>query len=88
MRSQRLSIFGQRLCRIHGTNEPSTIGQNLSPGCVRMMNDDVIDLYERMPVGAKVIVLQAGRARRIAPPPVADPKRSSDVIVAAAAVGR
>ena len=45
------------LFRIHGTNEPSTIGHNVSSGCIRMMNDDVIDLYERVPVGTKVVVL-------------------------------
>ena len=43
--------------RIHGTNEPSTIGQNVSSGCIRMMNEDVIDLYDRVRVGAKVIVM-------------------------------
>jgi lipoprotein-anchoring transpeptidase ErfK/SrfK len=43
--------------RIHGTNEPSTIGQNVSSGCIRMMNEDVIDLYDRVRVGAKVIVI-------------------------------
>ena len=42
---------------IHGTNEPWTIGQNVSSGCIRMMNDDVIDLYDRVPVGAPVDVL-------------------------------
>ena len=43
--------------RIHGTNEPSTIAQNVSSGCIRMMNEDVIDLYRRVPVGTKVIVI-------------------------------
>ena len=43
--------------RIHGTNAPSTIGQNVSSGCFRMLNEDVIDLYQRVKVGAKVIVL-------------------------------
>ncbi len=43
--------------RIHGTNEPDTIGQAVSSGCIRMMNADVIDLYGRVPVGAKVVVL-------------------------------
>jgi len=43
--------------RIHGTNAPSTIGQNVSSGCFRMVNEDVIDLYERVKVGAKVVVL-------------------------------
>jgi lipoprotein-anchoring transpeptidase ErfK/SrfK len=45
------------LYRIHGTNEPWTIGKNVSSGCIRMVNDDVIDLYERTPVGTKVMVL-------------------------------
>jgi lipoprotein-anchoring transpeptidase ErfK/SrfK len=45
--------------RIHGTNAPSTIGSRASSGCIRMANDDVIDLYERVKVGTKVIVLPA-----------------------------
>lgn len=45
------------LYRIHGTNEPWKIGSNVSSGCIRMFNDDVIDLYERAPVGTKVVVL-------------------------------
>ena len=47
------------LYRIHGTNEPHTIGQSLSSGCIRMLNQDVIDLYERTPLGAKVVVLRS-----------------------------
>jgi len=47
------------LYRIHGTFEPWTIGQNVSSGCIRMINQDVIDLYERVPLGAKVVVLPA-----------------------------
>jgi lipoprotein-anchoring transpeptidase ErfK/SrfK len=47
------------LYRIHGTNEPSSIGRAVSSGCVRMFNQDVIDLYSRVPLGAKVIVLPA-----------------------------
>jgi lipoprotein-anchoring transpeptidase ErfK/SrfK len=43
--------------RIHGTNAPSTIGGRVSSGCIRMVNDDVIDLYNRVTVGTKVIVL-------------------------------
>ena len=42
--------------RIHGTNEPHTIGQSVSSGCIRMMNQDVIDLESRVPVGTTVIV--------------------------------
>jgi lipoprotein-anchoring transpeptidase ErfK/SrfK len=45
------------LFRIHGTVEPWTIGKSVSSGCIRMINQDVIDLYSRAPVGAKVIVL-------------------------------
>ncbi|MGA0595902.1 L,D-transpeptidase [Enterovirga sp. CN4-39] len=45
------------LYRIHGTNEPWTIGEAVSSGCIRMMNQDVIDLHRRVPVGAKVVVL-------------------------------
>jgi lipoprotein-anchoring transpeptidase ErfK/SrfK len=43
--------------RIHGTNEPDTIGQAVSSGCIRLMNNDVIDLYGRIKVGSKVVVL-------------------------------
>jgi lipoprotein-anchoring transpeptidase ErfK/SrfK len=45
------------LYRIHGTNEPWTIGQNVSAGCIRLTNEDIIDLYDRTPVGTKVVVL-------------------------------
>ena len=52
----RAMYLGSSLYRIHGTNEPHTIGQNVSSGCIRMMNDDVVDLYNRVRVGAKVVV--------------------------------
>jgi lipoprotein-anchoring transpeptidase ErfK/SrfK len=45
------------LYRIHGTVEPETIGQNVSSGCIRMINQDVMDLYDRVEIGAKVVVL-------------------------------
>ncbi|MCC2609091.1 L,D-transpeptidase [Neorhizobium petrolearium] len=45
--------------RIHGTNQPESIGLAMSSGCIRMMNHDVIDLYERVKVGARVVVIQA-----------------------------
>ena len=45
------------LYRIHGTLEPWTIGTNVSSGCIRMINQDAIDLYERVPLGTKVVVL-------------------------------
>ena len=47
------------LYRIHGTNEPQSIGRAVSSGCIRMLNADVIDLYNRVPVGTKVVVLAA-----------------------------
>ncbi len=45
------------LCRIHGTNEPDLIGKAVSSGCIRMMNADAIDLYERVKAGTRVVVL-------------------------------
>jgi lipoprotein-anchoring transpeptidase ErfK/SrfK len=53
----RALYLGSSEYRIHGTNEPWSIGQRLSSGCIRMMNDDVIDLYERVKVGTRVIVM-------------------------------
>lgn len=53
----RAMYLGSTLYRIHGSNEPWTIGQAVSSGCIRMTNDDVIDLYGRVPVGTKVVVL-------------------------------
>lgn len=53
----RAIYIGSTLYRIHGTNEPWTIGQDVSSGCIRMVNDDVEDLYARVKIGAKVIVL-------------------------------
>jgi lipoprotein-anchoring transpeptidase ErfK/SrfK len=52
------------LYRLHGTNEPSSIGHAVSSGCIRMLNQDVIDLYERVPLGTKVIVLPAPDASK------------------------
>ncbi|HMF06383.1 MAG TPA: L,D-transpeptidase [Methylocella sp.] len=43
--------------RIHGTNEPGTVGRHVSSGCVRLLNDDVVDLYSRVKVGTPVVVL-------------------------------
>ena len=53
----RALYLGSSLYRIHGSNEPWTIGTQVSSGCIRMRNEDVIDLYDRVPVGAKVVVL-------------------------------
>ena len=53
----RAMYLGGTVYRIHGTNQPSTIGGHVSSGCIRLVNDDVIDLYGRVDVGTKVVVL-------------------------------
>ena len=59
----RAMYLGNSLYRIHGTNAPSTIGQRVSSGCIRLTNEDVKDLFERVSVGSKVVVLN-GPPRR------------------------
>ncbi len=54
----RAMYLGTSLYRIHGSNEPETIGQAVSSGCIRMTNEDVIDLYSRVRVGTKVVVMR------------------------------
>jgi lipoprotein-anchoring transpeptidase ErfK/SrfK len=54
----RALYLGATVYRIHGTNQPHTIGGAVSSGCFRLVNNDVIDLYERVPVGTKVVVRQ------------------------------
>jgi len=54
----RAIYLGSSLYRIHGSNEPETIGQAVSSGCFRMTNEDVIDLYDRVRIGTKVVVLR------------------------------
>ena len=53
----RALYLGSTLYRIHGSNEPWTIGQAVSSGCIRMRNDDVVDLYSKVKVGTKVLVI-------------------------------
>jgi lipoprotein-anchoring transpeptidase ErfK/SrfK len=53
----RAMYLGSTLYRIHGSNEPWTIGGDVSSGCIRLRNADVIDLYDRVKVGAKVVVM-------------------------------
>jgi lipoprotein-anchoring transpeptidase ErfK/SrfK len=53
----RALYLGSTLYRIHGSNEPWTIGTQVSSGCIRMRNEDVIDLYERVKIGTKVVVI-------------------------------
>jgi len=54
----RALYLGNTVYRIHGTNQPQTIGSAVSSGCFRLVNSDVIDLYNRIPVGTKVVVRQ------------------------------
>ena len=54
----RAIYLGNTVYRIHGTNMPETIGHDVSSGCIRLLNDDVIDLYSRVNVGTKIIVLR------------------------------
>jgi lipoprotein-anchoring transpeptidase ErfK/SrfK len=56
----RAMHLGDTIYRIHGTNAPETIGQQVSSGCIRMLNEDVTDLYGRVTVGTKVVVLPMG----------------------------
>ena len=60
----RAMYLGETEYRIHGTNKPDTIGKRVSSGCIRLTNEDVVDLYERVKLGAKVIVVPANAARR------------------------
>jgi lipoprotein-anchoring transpeptidase ErfK/SrfK len=53
----RALYLGKTLYRIHGTNQPSTIGSYVSSGCIRLLNDDIEDLYQRVTVGSQVVVL-------------------------------
>lgn len=52
----RALYIGSTLYRVHGTSEPWSIGQAVSSGCIRLTNDDIIDLYERVEVGARIVV--------------------------------
>jgi lipoprotein-anchoring transpeptidase ErfK/SrfK len=58
----RAMYLGNTLYRIHGTNQPSTIGTFVSSGCIRLTNDDVADLYSRVSVGTRVVVLPGAQA--------------------------
>ncbi|WP_245286448.1 L,D-transpeptidase [Bradyrhizobium sp. ARR65] len=69
----RAMYLGSSEYRIHGTNDPTTIGKFVSSGCIRLTNEDVIDLFNRVSIGAKVVVLPKNvplQARRLTPTPV------------------
>jgi lipoprotein-anchoring transpeptidase ErfK/SrfK len=57
----RALYLGHTLYRIHGTNQPSTIGKFVSSGCIRLLNEDIEDLYNRVQVGTRVVVLPAAQ---------------------------
>src|SRR5882724_3896435 len=57
----RALYLGNTVYRIHGTNQPSTIGSFVSSGCIRLTNEDVADLYTRVKVGTRVVVLPGGK---------------------------
>jgi hypothetical protein len=59
----RAMYLGGTLYRIHGTNQPSTIGQKVSSGCIRLLNEDVVDLFNRTNIGTRVVVLPDGPRR-------------------------
>jgi lipoprotein-anchoring transpeptidase ErfK/SrfK len=77
----RAMYLGGTIYRIHGTNAPETIGHQVSSGCIRMLNDDVTDLYGRVNVGTKVVVLPMGRhheaAARSAPAVIVPPAEAT-----------
>jgi lipoprotein-anchoring transpeptidase ErfK/SrfK len=58
----RALYLGKTLYRIHGTNQPSTIGSFVSSGCIRLLNEDIEDLYQRVQVGTRVVVMPGGAA--------------------------
>jgi lipoprotein-anchoring transpeptidase ErfK/SrfK len=57
----RSLYLGHTLYRIHGTNQPSTIGSFVSSGCIRLLNEDIEDLFSRVQVGTRVVVLPGPR---------------------------
>ena len=62
----RALYLGNTLYRIHGTNQPSTIGQFVSSGCIRLLNEDIEDLYSRVQTGTRVVVLPGKAPDKIA----------------------
>jgi lipoprotein-anchoring transpeptidase ErfK/SrfK len=72
----RALYLGDTLYRIHGTNQPSTIGSFVSSGCIRLTNEDISDLYKRVKVGTRVVVL-SGKERPNVASPVTSPRAGS-----------
>ena len=85
----RALYLGKTLYRIHGTNQPSTIGSFVSSGCIRLLNEDIEDLYSRVQVGTRVVVLPGGKppaptAANASVPPTGAPPAHSNAAVNAA----
>ena len=88
----RALYLGHTLYRIHGTNQPSTIGHYVSSGCIRLLNEDIEDLYSRVQVGTRVVVLPGKRRPEIAnggapPAPGASANGASVMATAAGRTG-
>jgi len=73
----RALYLGKTVYRIHGTNQPSTIGTFVSSGCIRLTNEDVTDLYTRVKVGTRVVVLPGRPPATEAAMPLAPPAGTS-----------
>jgi lipoprotein-anchoring transpeptidase ErfK/SrfK len=73
----RALYLGDTLYRIHGTNQPSTIGTFVSSGCIRLTNEDIIDLYKRVKVGTRVVVLPSTSPMTVATAAVGSPQGPS-----------
>lgn len=73
----RALYLGNTIYRIHGTNQPSTIGTFVSSGCIRLTNEDVIDLYRRVKVGTRVVVLPGRPPASLAPVSAMPPGNAS-----------
>ncbi|MFL6795805.1 MAG: L,D-transpeptidase family protein [Xanthobacteraceae bacterium] len=89
----RALYLGQTLYRIHGTNQPSTIGTFVSSGCIRLTNEDIADLYGRVQVGTRVVVLPtsgaaSSAAQNLAQPAKPRPKAAAKPIPTPAAVSQ
>jgi hypothetical protein len=80
----RALYLGKTVYRIHGTNQPSTIGTFVSSGCIRLTNEDIMDLYSRVKVGTRVVVLpgKPPAPTASAPPPGAPTAPTSGAVTA------
>jgi hypothetical protein len=84
----RAMYLGSTIYRIHGTNQPSTIGKFVSSGCIGMLNEDVSDLFERAKVGTRVVVMPGGAPPANTASASAAPAPSAAGPAAAAAPGQ